>query len=182
MRGSGAYTINRGTFAASSAETIMVPVCLLCLVYLFRGTTRLKLQMESAQSIYAGGERNWAGRIMPWITGQRPNLGIYMALSNVLGFFLLSMDSPCWYYRQTQPLAIGGAGTPNIASGACGTGTNGTIAANGNDQAFEVLIGSAATTTCTITFASAFGTAPGEVKPTLGRPCRFGGGNDAGLR
>lgn len=48
--------------------------------------------------------------------------------------------------------------TPTIASGACGTTTNGTIA--GNDQTGVITIGAAATTTCTISFGATWSTAP----------------------
>lgn len=43
-------------------------------------------------------------------------------------------------------------GLPTIASGACGTTTNGAIVAGSTNQAFKVTIGAAATTSCTITF------------------------------
>lgn len=49
-------------------------------------------------------------------------------------------------------------GTPAIASGACGTGTNGTI--TGDDQSGAITIGAAATATCTVTFSTAMTTAP----------------------
>lgn len=50
----------------------------------------------------------------------------------------------------TPPFA---GGTPTIASGACGTGTNGTIV--GNNNYGKITIASAATTTCTVTYAAA---------------------------
>lgn len=49
-------------------------------------------------------------------------------------------------------------GTPTIASGACGTGTNGTIA--GDNQAGTITIGAAATTTCTVSFSATLNAAP----------------------
>lgn len=51
-------------------------------------------------------------------------------------------------------------GTPTIASGACGTTTNGAIAAGGTNQSGEVTIGSASTTTCTISFSTTLASAP----------------------
>lgn len=48
-------------------------------------------------------------------------------------------------------------GTPTIASGACGTGTNGTIA--GTNQSGAITIGASATTTCTVSFSATI-TAP----------------------
>jgi hypothetical protein len=51
-------------------------------------------------------------------------------------------------------------GTPTIASGACGATTNGTIAAGGTNQSGEVIIASATTTTCTISFSTTLSAAP----------------------
>lgn len=48
--------------------------------------------------------------------------------------------------------------SPSIASGACGTGSNGTI--SGSDRSGTISIGAAATTTCTITFSATQVTAP----------------------
>ena len=48
--------------------------------------------------------------------------------------------------------------TPSIASGACGTGTNGSI--TGSDQAGKITIGASATTACAVTFGSTWSTAP----------------------
>jgi hypothetical protein len=50
-------------------------------------------------------------------------------------------------------------GTPTIASGACGTGTNGVVT-SGDNQSGLITIGSAATTTCTISFSGTLGVAP----------------------
>lgn len=49
-------------------------------------------------------------------------------------------------------------GTPTIASGACGTGTNGSI--SGTNQSGVITIGAAGTTTCTISFSTTI-VAPG---------------------
>lgn len=50
-------------------------------------------------------------------------------------------------------------GTPTIASGACGTTTNGVIT-SGTNQAGLVTIGAASTTTCTISFSATLANAP----------------------
>lgn len=55
---------------------------------------------------------------------------------------------------------IGTGSVPTIASGACGTTTNGTIAAASRSNAGTVVIGAASTTVCTVVFASAMATAP----------------------
>lgn len=49
---------------------------------------------------------------------------------------------------------------PTIASGACGAGTNGTITSGGNGASFNVVIGSATTTACTISFGQTWPYAP----------------------
>jgi hypothetical protein len=51
-------------------------------------------------------------------------------------------------------------GTPTIASGACGTTTNGTLASGSTNQSGKVQIASAATTTCTVSFSTTLGAAP----------------------
>ena len=51
-------------------------------------------------------------------------------------------------------------GTPTIASGACGSTTNGTLAAGSVNQSGEVIIASATTTSCTISFSTTLAAAP----------------------
>lgn len=51
-------------------------------------------------------------------------------------------------------------GTPTIASGACGTGTNGAVVVGSVDQSMKITIGAAATTTCTITFSATLSPVP----------------------
>ena len=60
-------------------------------------------------------------------------------------------------------------GTPTIASGACGTGTNGTIA--GDNQSGAITVGAAAAATCTVAFSAAMTLAP--------RACVWSAGNAA---
>ena len=60
----------------------------------------------------------------------------------------------------TQHVRVGNTTAPTIASGACGATTNGTIASGSNDHSGTVNIGSATTTTCTISFGSTWVTAP----------------------
>lgn len=55
---------------------------------------------------------------------------------------------------------ISSAGTPTIASGACGTTTNGAVVAGSTNQSGNITIGSAATTTCTLTWSATLATAP----------------------
>ena len=59
-----------------------------------------------------------------------------------------------------QSQIIPAYGTPTIASGACGATTNGTLAAGSTNQAGQVQIASATTTTCTISFSATLAAAP----------------------
>lgn len=67
---------------------------------------------------------------------------------------------------------LGKQSTPTIASGACGTTTNGVIT-SGSDQSFIITIGAVATTSCAVTFGSTWTTKP--------RSCIFGAGNAAAI-
>lgn len=60
--------------------------------------------------------------------------------------------------RFTQVQPAGSA--PAIASGACGTGTNGAVVAGSTATSGQITIGAAATTTCTATFTPALTVAP----------------------
>jgi hypothetical protein len=51
-------------------------------------------------------------------------------------------------------------GTPTIASGACGTGTNGAVVAGSTDQSGQITIGASATTTCTLSWSTTLASAP----------------------
>ncbi len=51
-------------------------------------------------------------------------------------------------------------GTPTIASGACGATSNGTLGAGSTNQAGLLQIGSATTTTCTVSFSTTLAAAP----------------------
>lgn len=59
-------------------------------------------------------------------------------------------------FTQMQP----GGGQPTIASGACGTGTNGAVVAGSTAMSGQITIGAAATTVCTVVFAAALSVAP----------------------
>ena len=51
-------------------------------------------------------------------------------------------------------------GTPTIASGACGTGTNGAVVAGSTNQSGQITIGASATTSCTLSWSATLGSAP----------------------
>jgi hypothetical protein len=57
-------------------------------------------------------------------------------------------------------LVFTGQGPPTIASGACGATTNGAVVAGSTNQSGEITIGSASTTTCTVSFSATLGSAP----------------------
>lgn len=65
-------------------------------------------------------------------------------------------------------MLVSSAGLPTIASGTCGATTNGTVVAGSTNQAGNINIGSAATTTCTIAFSATLGAAPKScvIQPT----------------
>lgn len=52
------------------------------------------------------------------------------------------------------------AGLPTIASGACGATTNGAVVAGSTNQSGQITIGSASTTTCTISWSATLAAAP----------------------
>jgi hypothetical protein len=60
----------------------------------------------------------------------------------------------------TGHITLGSTAAPTIASGACGTGTNGSIAAGSNDMAGVINISSASTTSCAVSFAASWNSAP----------------------
>jgi len=166
-----AETINNCTFAASSSETITNAACL----YVGSPANGTNVTETSSYSIYATGaidttsnlvaSGNILGNSVQATGNNSVDAGINRPSSHTLGF--QTSATSAGVIDANQNWRIGGAGTPTISSGACGTGTNGSIAANGNNQGFEVDIGSAATTTCTITFAnSGFVTAPREAQLT----------------
>jgi len=72
-------------------------------------------------------------------------------------------DSTTWTSSGLSALTVSGLlrstfGTPTIAMGACGTGTNGTIA--GTNQSGLITIGASATATCTVSFSTTLTNAP----------------------
>ncbi len=60
----------------------------------------------------------------------------------------------------TGNVRVGTGSAPTIASGACGTGTNGAVTAGSRSNAGNITIGVQATTVCTVVFATAMTTAP----------------------
>ena len=65
-------------------------------------------------------------------------------------------------------MIVTSAGLPTIASGACGTTTNGAVVTGSTNQAGNITIGSAGTSTCTVSFSATLGTAPKSciIQPT----------------
>jgi len=155
----GAYTLNGCTFSASAAETITNGACL----YIGAPIAGANTTLTGAVSLYTAGSTTAQGQ---------SNAFSFSASSSALtpfdGFNAPSGNSLSFTTSGTvagtvdlhQHWRIGGSGTPTIAANACGSTTQGTILAGGNDQSFQVTVGTAAVTTCTITFASAFTTAP----------------------
>lgn len=87
--------------------------------------------------------------------------GIYRPVSTQLGFSSNGLSAGV--LDAGQHPRFGGSGTPTITSGACGTGSNGTIVAGSGDIAGQINIAAAATTTCTVSFNKTYDTAPRAV-------------------
>ncbi|MBS0368993.1 MAG: hypothetical protein JSS57_07325 [Proteobacteria bacterium] len=66
--------------------------------------------------------------------------------------------------KVTAGQIVSGSGTPTIASGACGTGTNGTI--TGTNQSGKITIGASATTACAVSFSATLAAAPNSCQLT----------------
>jgi hypothetical protein len=74
---------------------------------------------------------------------------------------LLNATSLTWSGNQIIDGQIFSAtGLPTISSGACGATTNGAIVAGSTNQTGQITIGSATTTTCTISFSATLSQAP----------------------
>jgi hypothetical protein len=97
--------------------------------------------------------------------------GLYRPATHTLGF---STNSAVAGTIDTNQHWRVGANTPTIASGACGATTNGTLSAASTDQSGEIIIGAAATTTCTVSFGLAYTTAPRSVMLTPGNAAAIG--------
>jgi len=93
-----------------------------------------------------------------------PSKGMYLPSTNTVAFSTNTTNAG--EIDSNQHWIIGNNSLPGVASGNCGTGSNGTIATGGNDQGFQIQIGAVATTSCIITFAKAFITAPKEAQLT----------------
>jgi hypothetical protein len=110
-----------------------------------------------------------------WAKAQQPTPGIQVITaptgSEVLDIISNTVSAGIGL-STVQNFATEGTGTPMIASGACGTGTNGTLASGSTNRTGEVLIGSAATSTCTVSFSATLPAAP--------LSCTLGPGNAAG--
>lgn len=65
-------------------------------------------------------------------------------------------------------MVVSTAGLPTIASGACGATTNGAVVAGSTNQTGNITIGSATTTTCTVSFSKTLSVAPNTcvIQPT----------------
>lgn len=103
-----------------------------------------------------------------------PANGANRSATNTVSFFTNSTNAGS--IDPTQHWRFGNSTAPTIASGACGTLTNGTISAAGgtaSDQDMIVNIGAVATTVCAISFGSTETTAP--------RACVMTAGNAAAI-
>ena len=154
------------TFAASSAETLTVAACL----YVGTPSAGTNTTIPNGYSIYTNGYTYSGGGLnagTSYIYGGQTNLygttvptnaGNYQPASNELGFATGAVAAGL--IDTKQHWSIGNSSTPTIAANACGSTTQGTITAGGNDQSMKLTVGTASVTSCAVTFANAFGTAP----------------------
>lgn len=84
--------------------------------------------------------------------------GLYRPTSTQLGF--MSNALAAGMMDSGQHPRFGGSGTPTISSGNCGSLSNGTIVAGSSDVDGGIVIGAAATLTCTVSFNKTYDTAP----------------------
>lgn len=89
-------------------------------------------------------------------------VGICPSSSNTLNFIAGATNSGDIDLHQHW--SVGSAASATISSGACGTGTNGTV--TGNDHSGLITIGAASTATCVLTFSATYATAPRSVSLT----------------
>jgi len=90
-----------------------------------------------------------------------PANGMYLPNTNTLGFS--SNTTAAGTIDSTQHARLGGTGSPTIGSNACGSTTQGTIGAGSTDRSGLVTVGTASVTSCVVSFASTWGTAPRAV-------------------
>lgn len=97
-------------------------------------------------------------------------LFVVWIIGTVAGLSFLANDlAQARVSTSSTPPSAGGAAT--IASGACGATTNGTVV--GNNNYGKITIASAATTTCTITYAAAL--------PAAQAACVISAGNSTAI-
>lgn len=62
--------------------------------------------------------------------------------------------------KVTSSQLVPSSSAPTIASGACGTGTNGAVVAGSTNQSGQITIGASAATTCAVVFSATLSPAP----------------------
>lgn len=96
--------------------------------------------------------------------------GLYRPAVNQVGFATNGLAAGL--IDATQHVRLGGSSSPTIANNACGSTTQGTVAAGSSDRSGIVSVGTALVTSCAVSFASAYTTAP--------RACVISPANSAG--
>lgn len=120
----------------------------------------------NTNSITLGGSSNRWSNIFS-VLGNYSGLITASAGATVSGTLTLP-DATTWTSGGLSALTAGAGtfsgqlrltyGTPTIASGACGTGTNGSVA--GSNQTGLVTVGASATASCTVSFSTTLANAP----------------------
>ena len=91
-----------------------------------------------------------------------PGVGIYRPGTNQLGFSTNTL--PAGMVDANQHWRIGFAGAPTIGANACGSTSQGTVAAGSTDHSGFVTVGTIAVTACTVTFNKTYTTAPSSCR------------------
>ena len=125
-----------------------------CMFNIFTGSGNTGIGVNSGSGITTGSNNTVLGPCAGFSAGTAATVDL------CTGDNVLHLD---WGFTSANEWTITGnivnTGTvPTIASGACGTGTNGTIA--GTDNSGLVTIGASATTSCTISFHATLAVAP----------------------
>lgn len=97
-----------------------------------------------------------AGLIIDYASGGR--IGVIGA--NGISFFTSAVNTLVGNYDNTGHWRLGETGIPTIGANACGSTTQGTVAAGSNDHDGQITVGTVGVTACVVTFALPYTTAP----------------------
>lgn len=128
------------------------------------GTSGATIPLLNGVNTWAAAQTFTAAPVFTDASGSRTALGLGTAATVATGTSgatipLLNGDNTYSGQSTFSGLLRTTYGTPTIASGACGTTTNGVVT-SGTNQAGLITIGAASTTTCTVSFSATLAFAP----------------------